>query len=215
MKTYITEEQINEIERVLNQYISPEYIANIKRINKRYGIEFNHDTKTNMQLFYSMVIREIDNLPYTDYWKKDLNRRNLHWNNNDHSKGVSMELLPTIQNYMEIKGYVEDYQYFVINNTTELEDYLSRVEREFKVKLTIPELIDLQPNFKKLLNKFSKQNCDKEAIEQTKNILSIIDKMYGGEFLKVNAVLGTYTDLMIKGKSKEEIFDSIHCIINK
>jgi len=215
MRTYITDEQITDIEGVFNQYLSPEYIANIKRISKRYGIEFNHDTKTNMNLFYSMVITEIDNLPYNDYWKKDLNRRNLNWNNNDHSKGVPMELMPTVQNYMELRGYMDDYQFFARNNTRELEDYLARLARELKIEIAIPELIELYPNFKKHLNKFSKQNCDKEAIEQTKNILSIIEKMYGGEFLKVNAVLGTYTDLMIKGKDKEEIFDSIHYIINK
>ncbi|MBK9359232.1 MAG: hypothetical protein IPN08_17985 [Bacteroidales bacterium] len=215
MKTYITEEQLNDIDRTLNQLISPEHIARIKQLKSKYGLDFCHDRKTNMQMFYLMVIREIDSLPMNDKWKASLSNRNLYWNNNDHSNGVTLELKPTISNYMDIKGYNSDYEYLANYSTNDLEFYLNQLSRTLKTNITISDIIKVYPDIRGYFSRFTKQHCDKDALKYTKKICEIIDKIYGGEFLTVHSVMGTYTELMQKGKPQEDIFDAIHNLIHK
>ena len=215
MKTYITENQVNEITSVLEQLITSEHLTKIKELKKKYDIDFVYDRRTNMNLFFMKMVNEIDAIPNTNDWKKNLNRYNLFWNTSDHSKGVTIECQPTVINFMHLKGYIEDYNYIQNYNTRELENYLGNFIRTYKIpNVKVNEVIEIAPNFKKYFSQFTKKFADKQAIDYTSKIISIIESMYKDEILTVEFVKPFYIDAIRKGKSKDEIFDQIHNTIN-
>lgn len=215
MKNYITEQQVNEIIIVLEALIKPEHLSKIKELKKKYDLNLIHDRRTNMNLFYLKMIKEIDLLPYTDIWKNNLNRYNLFWKEGDHSKGVTVESQPTVYNYIHYKGYTEDYNYLANNETRNLEDYLSGLKAQYKIpNMKVNEVIEIAPNYKKYFSQFTKQYTDKEALQRTEKIIGIIESMYKDEILTVEYAKGLYMEAIRKGNSKDEIFDTIHNTIN-
>lgn len=216
MKTYITENTINNIIEIVERYITPEVIRRIKSISKKYNIEFNHNRQNNMNLLWLKVIQEIDSLPLTDVWKSSLSKRNLFWNNENHITGVTLPLVATVKDYMSMKGYSEDFNFLSEFNTKELEDYLYHVSRVENIPIIkIEDLINSYPDFKEPLKKYTKKFADKESLKYTGKIINIIEDVFKGEFKAVSKIYGTYTELMQKDTPEEEMFDKLHAILHK
>lgn len=216
MKTYITEQTINDIADTIKRYITPEAISILKRISKKHNIEFNHNKQTNVNLLWLKVIQEIDSLPLTDTWKTSLSKRNLFWNNENHSTGVTLPLVPTVKDYMSMKGYLDDYETLSKFETKELEEYLYHISRVNNIpSIRIEDMINSYPDFKEPLKQYSKKYADKEALKYTEKIINIIDDVFKGEFVAVNKVYGTYKELVYKEASKEDMFDIIHAVLHK
>lgn len=216
MKTYITEKSVNSICEVVKQYITPEVISNLKRISKKYNIEFNHNRQSNMNLFWLKAIQEIDSLPLTDSWKSSLSKRNLFWNNENHTTGVTLPLVATVKDYMSVKGYTEDFNILSKFNTKELEEYLYHISRVENIPtIPIEDLINSYPDFKEPLKKYTKKYADKEALKYTGKIINIIEDIFKGEFIAVNKIYGTYKELIQEEATEEEMFDKLHAILHK
>lgn len=208
MKTYITDSQIDLIVQNIESYITPELRAKLKELKKKYGIEFYHDRQTNMNLFWLMVIDEIDKLPSTDYYKQSLisaDLWNVHKNRND-----------VIFKYMDIKGYKEDYKYLSNLQTRDLEFYIEwEIMRKYYLPaIKISELLKMD-NYRKHYQQYSKQYADKEALEYTTKLKGMIDSIYLGlsdtERVNLDAKMWHYLSL----KPDLRNFDTLHTLLHK
>ncbi|MHC1776246.1 MAG: hypothetical protein AB9834_12645 [Lentimicrobium sp.] len=216
MKTYLTENEIVSYSETLTGMITKERVNKLKELSNRYNIEFNHLRKTNLHLFYMNVINEIDALPTNSPFKRTLGARQMYWDNNDHSKGVELPLKPTIDLYMDIKGYADDYNYLALFDTSNIELFLDwTLGRQHSIKLTIEDLFNAYPNFENLLRQWDKRNADKEALKYTEKLFNIIEQMFQGEFITVMSVMPVLLESIRKGKDKETIFDEVHHLIHK
>lgn len=206
MKTYITEEQLTKIDETIKLLITDKLLIKLKELKKKYGIEFYYDRQTNMNLFWKMVIDEIDNLPNTNHYKQSLIASNL-WDINKNRNDVILK-------YMVIKGYETDYKFLQQWQTTDLEFFIEwELQRKYLLpRISIADLLRMD-NYKKHFQQYTKKYCDKEALDYTTKVLSHIDSLYTGltreEQFKLLAIIGQYTH------NPEMTFDQIHYELHK
>ncbi len=206
MKTYITEEQLTKIDESIKLLITDKLLIKLKELKKKYGIEFYYDRLTNMNLFWKMVIDEIDNLPNTNHYKQSLIASNL-WDINKNRNDV-------IFKYMAIKGYETDYTFLQQWQTTDLECFIEwELQRKYLLpRISIEDLLRMD-NYKKHFQQYTKKYCDKEALDYTTKLLSLIDSLYNDltreEQFKLLVIIGQYTH------NPEMTFDQIHYELHK
>lgn len=210
MKTFLPESKIKDFAEFAATYVSREHIDMISEYKRKYNLDIIHTRQKNVNLFFLMVVAEIDNLPHTHPFRQSLSARGLRWDNRDHSEGTELPLWDTVHKYMEYKGYVSDYERLMQLNTLNIEQWLNDIQSQYAIRITIEELLNAYPNFEQFFKKFGKSHADKQAIKRTEKLFQILEDMYQGEFRTVYAIIPMVHNMVVNGYSQEDIFAEIH-----
>lgn len=208
MKTYITEAQLNNIINTLNRLLTPELLCKLQVMKKKFGVEFYHDRQTNVNLFWRMLRKEIDDLPISNIFKQRLVDDHI-WEGKRNSNDAVFE-------YMDAMGIREDYLYLAnVVHTKELENFIEfDIVRAYHLpKIQIVDLIRMYPDFKKYFSLYTKKYADKEALAYTRRIIKNISGLYGGLSNEGKYRRGKIFEQYIHSVNMD--FDTLHNLIHK
>jgi len=203
-KTYIPEKQIAVEITTLNQILPEGTKTQINKIASKTGLNLYHRSKMeNMSKFWLKTIAEMDALPVADPWRKQM-QEHFAWNNRTEAK--------YILEYMDHAGTRKEYQTVCAWDPRELVFYLGHIADKYHLpQITVEECFKLET--KSLFTSYSKSNCDKAALDLTKNTIKALDSLFADADADMRFRIQNVVNIYLNSDTVD--FDQIHEIINQ
>lgn len=205
MKTYITEKKAKEGVQKLNNLINVDDLKEIKRIEQKYDILFTRNRRTNMQIFWTMVIGKMNALPESDKFRRNLSRRG-DWE-------LRNETRNTIFDFMDYINCAEDYSFITKWDTSLLHVFIEyTLPDEFHIHdITLQDILAIG-DYSKFFDSYLKKNCDKNALSVTAKMQAEFDSLLKG--LTPDEKSGIINLFSQYAFSENMDFDTLHHLIH-